>query len=107
MNPNEVVKNLKSEMQAFISKGGIPCFEYKLNNGEYLIVNLEVVKKGIKFSFDSMDLKTWFSGEIIKIHDNRYLLKADQYTEDLDSYLQQIDQEILDGFIVPNDLFCE
>ena len=34
----------------------------------------------------------------------KFVLPFDRYFDNLDTYLQQIDQEITDGFLVPNNL---
>lgn len=105
MNINKIVKNLKSEMETFISRGGMFCFEYRTAEDDHLLVDLEIVKKGIEFSFDSNNLPCHFSGEVVKIHSNRYLLKANSFTETLDEYLQTIHEEIMEGYLLPNELY--
>ena len=74
-------------------------------NDEYLIVNIQISDKGVKFSFDSDNKRTAFDDDIVVINDNRYLLPFDEYMQDLDLYLQMIDQNITEGFLLPNDLY--
>lgn len=95
------------QWENMLSHGTIPCFEFELNNGEYLLVDLELNenKKEIIFSFDSMNLKTWFSGNVKTYHDCRFALPIDDYCESLDQVLEVIFEEINEGFIIPNRLF--
>lgn len=89
----------------------IPVLEYELNNGEFLTVNLEYTAAGIEFGIDSRDFfesKIAFSGEIVRpypLNRDRFLLPFDPFFDSLDHYLQQIDGEIVEGFLIPNDLY--
>lgn len=93
-------------------------FEIGLKNGEYLLVDLELcdksdkanicdVQKEIHFSFDSMNLKTWFSGNIRTIHDCKFALPITEYDDSLDTLLEVVYQEVFEGFILPNNLYPE
>jgi hypothetical protein len=89
----------------------IPVLEYELNNGDFLTVNLEYTAAGIEFGIDTRDFfepKIAFSGEIVcpyPLNRDRFLLPFDPFFDSLDRYLQQIDGEIVEGFLLPNDLY--
>ena len=108
----EVQKTIAYQWEKMIKAGRLPIMEYQIGEDDYLIVDLELVDEGsaILFSFDRYPFPTaeiWFSGEVIKVLDN-YQITIDEYTDNLDSYLQQVEQEMLEGFILPNGLYyCE
>ena len=91
-----------------LNYGKIPCFEIGLSNGDYLLVDIDY-REGdnyISFSFPSFDddsLPAYFDGNIKK-HGGNYHVMLDEYFNDLDSYLQVIYDNIIDGYIIPNDL---
>ena len=58
----------------------------------------------IRFSFDSMNLKTWFSGNIKTYHDCKFALPITEYDDSLDALLEVVMQEITEGFLIPNNL---
>lgn len=95
--------------KAIILGNTMPCFEIELNNGEYLLVDLELVSdsKEIRFSFDTMNLKTWFSGETKILHECLFSVSYADWYGGLDSILEFIYGEVLEGFIIPNNLFKE
>lgn len=108
----EVQKTIVYQWEKMIKAGRIPVLEYQIGEDDYLQVDLELVDDGaaIIFSFDRYPFPTadvWFSGDVIPVLDN-YQITIDEYTEKLDIYLQQIDQEMMEGFILPNGLYyCE
>ena len=105
---NNIKKAINSQWQAMLNYGKIPMFEIELSNGDYLIVDIDY-KQGddfISFSFQSFDddsLPVFFDGEIKK-HGGEYRVMLDEYFNDLDSYLGLIYNNIIDGYIIPNDL---
>ncbi len=93
-----------NQWQAMLNYGKIPLFEIELSNGDYLLINI-VYKQGndyISFSFND-SLPVFFDGEIKK-HGNEYRVMLDDCFDNLDSYLQLIYDNIIDGYIIPNDL---
>ena len=50
----DVKKAINSQWQAMLNYGKIPCFEILLNNGDYLVVDIEYIQGNdfISFSFD-------------------------------------------------------
>lgn len=108
----ETQKKIAYQWEKMVKSGRLPIMEYQIGEDDYLIVDLELVDAGsaIIFSFDRQSFPTadvWFSGEVIKVLNN-FQITIDEYTDNLDICLQQIDQEMLEGFILPNGLYyCE
>jgi len=106
------MENIKTaiynQWQSMLNYGRIPCFEIELSSGDYLIVNIDYTQGDdfISFSFDN-SLPVFFDGEIKK-HGGGYHVMLDECFSSLDSYLQLIYDNILEGYIIPNDLLlCE
>ena len=102
------LKAINNQWQTMLNYGRIPLFEIAMNNGDYLIVNIDY-KQGddfISFSFDD-SLPVWFDGEIKK-HGGEYRVMLDDCFDNLDSYLELIYNNIIEGYIIPNDIVpCE
>lgn len=102
------MENIKTaiynQWQAMLNYGKIPCFEISLNNGDYLLVDINYTEGNdyISFSFDD-SLPVWFDGGIKK-HGGEYRVMLDECFDNLNSYLQLIYDNILEGYILPNNL---
>ena len=104
----DVKKAINSQWQAMLNYGRIPCFEIELSSGDYLIVDIDYTQGNeyISFSFDD-SLPVFFDGEIKK-HGGNYHVMLDECFDNLDSYLELIYNNIIEGYIIPNDLLlCE
>jgi len=105
---DNIKKAINNQWQSMLNYGKIPMFEIELSNGDYLIVDIDY-REGdnfISFSFDD-SLPVYFDGEIKK-HGREYHVILDEYFDNLDSYLELIYNNILEGYIIPNDLMlCE
>lgn len=55
-------------------------------------------------SFDDLDLPVYFGGEV-KRYNGDYIVPFCVFTDKFDSYLQIIDGNITEGFILPNNLY--
>lgn len=99
-----IKKAINAQWQAMLNYGKIPLFELELSNGDYLLVDIDYTQGDnyISFSFDD-SLKTWFDGEIKK-HGSQYHVMLDNCFDNLDSYLELIYNNIIEGYIIPNDL---
>lgn len=99
-----IKKAIYSQWQAMLNYGRIPLFEIELSNGDYLVVDIDYTKGNdyISFSFDD-SLPVFFDGEIKK-HGSQYHVMLDECFDNLDSYLQLIYNNIIEGYIIPNDL---
>ena len=108
----DVQKSIACQWEKMIASGRLPIMEYQIGEDDFLQVDLALVDDGaaILFSFDRYPFPTadvWFSGDVVPVLNN-YQITIDEYSDRLDLYLQQIDQEILEGFILPNGLYyCE
>ena len=97
----------------------MPLFEIELKNNEYLIVKLSIKYKksktgnlypvGLSFDFDNREqiapyklLPTYFDG-IIKGMNGHYWLSFDECFS-LDYHIQMIYDNVITGFIYPNNL---
>jgi hypothetical protein len=103
-----IKKAINSQWQAMLNYGKIPMFEIELSNRDYLVVDIDYTQGDnyISFSFDD-SLPVFFDGGIKK-HGSQYHVMLDECFNDLDSYLQLIYDNIIDGYIIPNDLLlCE
>ncbi len=97
----------KQEWDSFLQRGGLPCFEIEIKDNEYLLVELSLTSAGITFSFDRMDLGVAFSGNVEPVGEgfHTWLYQAD-FDFSLDENLQNVYSEIIEGFIIPNDLMA-
>ena len=113
MNILDVKSMLQEQWDDMLTGGTIPVIEYRYiaedGSTEFIIVDiiLHTGPMSAGLFFDLQDTggnkKPWFSGEI-KRKGGQYYLPADVYTTGLDSMLQQIDLEIMEGYILPNNL---
>ncbi|MGL5389888.1 MAG: hypothetical protein ACRDA8_00595 [Shewanella sp.] len=97
---------VKTEWQAMIDNGRIPCIEFELINDEWLQVDIELGNHGLIFSFDSDGKQCFFDGAIETINGSRYLLPFDE-CYGLDRHLEMISENITEGFICANNLMPE
>jgi len=98
---------IKEQWNEMINRGTTPMFEFELKHDEYLLVDLELTDKGIEFSGDFDGFPVSFGGDIETIHSNRYLLPFSEYWESLDTYIEEISDNINEGFILLNGLYRE
>ena len=102
------MENIKTaiynQWQSMLNYGRIPLFEIGLSNGDYLLVDIDYTQGDdfISFSFDD-SLPVFFDGEIKK-HGGSYHVMLDDCFNNLDSCLELIYNNILEGYIIPNDL---
>ena len=104
----DIKKAINNQWQAMLNYGKIPCFELEISNGDYLLVDIDYTQGNdyIGFSFDD-NLPVFFDGEIKK-RGSQYHVMLDECFDNLDSYLETIYNNIIEGYIIPNDLMsCE
>jgi len=103
----DIKKAIFTQWQAILNYGKIPMFEILLNNGDYLLVDIDYTQGDdfISFSFDD-SLPVFFDGDIKK-HGSNYRVMLDNCFSSLDSYLELIYNNIIEGYIIPNNLWCD
>lgn len=100
----EFAQNIVNQFHNFIDNGGMPVIEYELKDGDFVEVYIAVDDKGVLFELDTLGLKTYFSGDVQDTGGGVYRIKFDEFFTDLDYYLQNIDSEVTEGFLIPNDI---
>jgi hypothetical protein len=91
----------------------MPLMEYQTGQDDFMVSNLKLTSVGIEFEIDMsimFDPKLSFSGNVIRPYANRndiFLVPFDPFFTNLDTYLQQVDQEITEGFLLPNNLYFD
>jgi hypothetical protein len=102
---NKIKVKITMQWDDMLNRGIMPLFELEMKCDEYLLVELEVVNNGIKFSFDNEHKNTAFDGEVVEINDCNFILPFDEYNDNLDNYLETILENINEGYFIPNDLY--
>jgi hypothetical protein len=102
--------NLVQQFNEMLDRGIIPCMEYQLPDNEWLVVDMQVMdlqseRKGVVFSL-SEDLKPYFSGNVEKIGRD-YLIPYDADFDCIDDYIAEINIEVIEGLLIPNNLLVD
>lgn len=106
MSIKAVKTAISAQWQAMINSCRIPVMEYKMSNGDWLMVDIEYKGDYFLFSFDQDNKPCFFDG-CITGQDNFYHYPIDEYFNSLDYYLQEIAGNIIEGFLLPNGLYAE
>lgn len=105
----------------FEQLSGFKLFEIAMVNDNYLLVDLSIATRkgksnsvypiGLYFDFDQRspdspynDLPVFFDGKIKKLSSGNYLYPFDDCFS-LDEHLQEIYANVVEGFLVPNNLY--
>lgn len=83
--------------------------EYLIKDNDYLLVHCDYneLHNGIEIIAD-FEKTTYFSGEVVELDHGGFVLPFDpDYFDNIDHYLEQCSDEILEGYLLPNDLLCE
>ena len=100
--------SIYEQFQEMLSKGRLPLMEFELNTGDFLSVGIMVEQGHTSVSADFLGLPTWFDGELEQMVENCYEIKEEDYPSDtLDHLLEFIHANILEGFLIPNNLLPE
>lgn len=99
------MSTIKNQWIKMLENGTLPVLEYETKEGDYVVVDLSFSENDIIFNFDQDDKNVYFDGEIKEMGSGVFRLPFDQYFDSLDYYLQLIDQNIIEGFLIPNDLY--
>ena len=98
--------DIKESHDQFISKRGLFLFEIEMIDEEFLLVDLTLTDKGILFEADFTH-SVYFDGDIIAKGNNVFLYPFDYSyeLETLDEYLNNISENIAEGYLLPNNLY--
>lgn len=100
-----VAKKIGAEFEKMINAGKMPAFELQYEkNGEreWCLVVLSMHTDGIHFGIPDANIVPRFSGNIVKLTELWYLLPFDEYFDNLDYYLQEIYQEMVENYFLKN-----
>lgn len=98
---------INAQWQTRINSGCLPVMEWKMSNGDWLMVDIEYKGDYFLFSFDQDNKPVFFDG-CIKGQDNFYHYPIDECFDSFDYYLQEIAGNIIEGYLIPNGLYaCE
>ena len=104
------MNTLKNQLsEAMHNKCAFAEYLINANDNEYLLVHCiyNELHKGIEIQADFC-LPTYFSGEVVELDHGGFVVPFDpEYFDNIDHYLQQCSDEIMEGYLLPNDLFCE
>lgn len=97
-------QQLSDQWCNMIDRGIIPVIEYPIVGNNYLTVDIMYSPKGLLFEL-SEEGETRFSAKVVGRGSISYYLPFDQNSDQgLDHYLQEINQEVTEGFLIPNQL---
>ena len=118
INPPESVKkylyglthSVRFQWEELINSGRIPVMEYQISESEYLVcdISLSDDNECFFFSFDKDPLHdVYFSGDVTTFSSIYYRYPVDNEMS-LDWHLDAINQEMMEGYLLPNNLYyCE
>jgi len=89
-------------LKEFNEMTALPYMEIEMKNGEFLLVELTANEKGINVSFDK-EFKAYFSSNVTEHGIGFFMPFDDCFT--LDEHLQEIYGEIIEGYLIPNNLY--
>ena len=101
MNNTELLQAYNNMLES----GIIPVIEIEIPDGDFVTVTITADDLGMHFDFDQMDLSTHFSG-IIEDYNSTYMLPWDE-DYSLDAHINNVYEEVLEGFIIPNNLYTD
>ena len=99
--------SIRTEWEKLISSGIIPVIEYKISESDYLVVDIQLSNDNecFFFSFDKDSLcDVHFSGNVSAFSNIYYRYPVDPDMS-LDEHIQLIDQEMTEGYLLPNGLY--
>ena len=112
------IDSMLEQWNNMLTRGIMPIMEYQTGECDYLIVNIELHHNKrcmwFEFNIDPVQAdKVYFSDDVKPYNRNRkinhlFKIYVDPCFNDIDAYLQQINDEIVEGYLLPNDLYyCE
>ena len=102
---NAIKSQMRSDLDQCIIRSSGYFAEHEIffnDENDFLLVRFERSRNWIFVNFDFLGLETFFSGGVIKKEIGFFYRLDFDFT--LDENLQEIDREIMGGFILPNNL---
>lgn len=103
--------SIYEQFQEMLSKGRLPIMEFELNTGDYLVVGIMVEQGHTSVSADFLCLPVWFEEELAAVSGSEYRINLEDYPfrniNTLDQLLEFIHDNIMEGFLIPNNLLPE
>lgn len=99
--------SIRTEWEKMISRGIIPVIEYQTGENDWLVVNIQLSDDNecFFFSFDKDPLyDVYFSDDVTTFSNIYYRYPVDKEMN-IDWHLQLIDQEMTEGYLLPNGLY--
>lgn len=100
-----VAKKVGAEFETMLHAGRMPIFEFECEkNGErdWYIVEMSIDDNGVIFYTPDSSIPSYFSCNVKKISGFTFLYQFDEYFDNLDYYLQEIYQELTEGYFIRN-----
>ena len=89
-------------LKQFNEMTAMPYMEIEMENGEFILIELTANEKGIDVQFDKQ-FKAYFSSNV-KEHGIGFFMPFDECFT-LDEHLLEIYNEIIEGYLIPNNLY--
>lgn len=100
--------SIYEQFQEMLSKGRLPIMEFELSTGDFLVVEVAVHTEFIEFYGDFQDLPNYFDGIVKSQQRNWFHIdNEDMDGWSLDQLLEFIHDNIMEGFLIPNNLLPE
>ena len=104
------MNSLKNQLQD-VMRGKCAFAEYCIDasENEYLLVHCDYNEQhdGIEIQAD-FEKPTHFSDDVIILDNGNFVLPFEpEYFDHIDHYLQECSQEISEGYLLPNNLYCD
>lgn len=100
----EIFSELKEQLAECVNRYSGLFGEYRISNDDdYLLVTIEQFKNGIFVNGD-FEKECYFSGNV-EVFETGFYMPFDKYFDHIDHYLEEISQEITEGYLIPNNLY--
>ncbi len=105
-NLKAICDNFREQFDVFLDLGGIPVLDIQHLTVEFNVTTIND-KCGLLFSFDtdnkpvSTDLSTFYF-QVERIDDNKFFIEFDEYIDDLNIYLQDAHEFVVEKYLVFN-----
>ncbi|AHX01100.1 hypothetical protein M316_0035 [Nitrincola phage 1M3-16] len=105
----EIKEKIQGQWDNMLERGVNPYMTYHVEGADSIHIDLSLHSNKrtmwLEFSIHNTDCKPRFSGDVRRVSANVYKIYVDSYFEYLDYYIQMINQEIIEGLLIPNNLY--